>query len=75
MAFVFTPLQITWLLIGFIVGVGLTVIEKRNGEPGHDMPLFVKVGVTLIDDDNGEFIEFRATKELISPVPFDPNPI
>jgi hypothetical protein len=63
------------LLIGFIIGVGLTIIEKSSGEPGHDTPVFVKVGITLIDDDIGEFVEFRAIKELISPIPFDPNPI
>jgi hypothetical protein len=63
------------LFIVFIVGVGLTVIEKSNGEPGHDTPLFVKVGTTLMDEVTGVFVEFIATKELISPIPFDPNPI
>jgi hypothetical protein len=75
MALVFVALQITWLLIGLIVGVGLTIIEKSNGKPRHETPLFVKVGITLIDEVMGEFVELRATKELMSPDPFDPNPI
>ena len=51
-------LQITWLLTWLLVGVGFTVIEKSKGVPGHDTPLLVKVGITLIDADIGALLEF-----------------
>ncbi len=71
MAVIGLPLQTTWFIGAFTVGVGLTVMEKDVAVP--EQPL--AVGVTVTVPEVFAFVVFVAVNAAILPVPFAANPI
>ena len=71
-AVVAAPLHKVWFATAFTVGVGLTVIVKLIGTPGHPV---AAVGVTVIVAVTGAPVRFVAMKLGILPVPAMPRPI
>lgn len=70
-AVVLLPLQTTWLATAATVGVGLTVIVKLVGVPGHPL----NTGVTVIVATVGTAPVFTPVKTAILPDPLAPKPI
>ena len=74
-AVVVAPAVTTWLLIAFIVAVGLTVIVKVRGVPAVLIPPLVNVGVTVIVAVIGAVVVLLAVKAAIFPAPLAARPI
>ena len=70
-----SPLQRTWLVTGFTVGTGFTVIVKELDVPEQVLPALVKAGVTVIVAVTGLVPVLWAGKERICPVPLAGIPI
>ena len=69
------PLHTTWLLTGFTVAVGLTVMVKLLGVPTQVIPPLVKLGVTVMVPVMGALLELVAEKVVMFPVPLAARPI
>ena len=74
-AVVIAPAHTVWLLTAFTVGIGLTVIVKFLGIPGHVTPAFVNTGVTVMVATTTVVPPLMAVKDAIFPVPLAGKPI
>ena len=68
------PLQIVLLVTVDTFAAGFTVIVKVIGVP-LQLFVLVNIGVTVIVATTGEFPEFVAVNEAMSPVPLAANPM
>ena len=74
-AVVLAPLQTTWLVTAFTVGVGFTVMVNVVGVPLQVTPPLVKLGVTVIVAVTGVVPVLVPVKDWMVSVPLAPRPI
>jgi hypothetical protein len=65
------PLHNIWLVTGFTIGVGFTVMVKLTGKPGQAP----KTGVTVMVAVIGPLVALVVTNGSISPVPLAARPM